>query len=91
MNVAASWDVLAFQSDAHESDLRDACAQVGAKLHDYNVSPSFRYVVLASREQMHRVVALVPWIKHYHASEMRNVECALIETAGDDEARPDGK
>jgi hypothetical protein len=75
-----SWDVLAFESDEYEQQLSEACTRVGATLSGYEVTPSFRYVVRASREQIFGVVALVPWIKYYYRSEIRNAECTLIET-----------
>jgi len=77
------WDILGFESNDHERQLRDICRQVGAKYQNSEVTPSFRYVVQATQGQISCIVDILPWIKHWYPSCVRNSECALVETPGD--------
>lgn len=74
------WDVPAFQIPSNEQQLRSVCEKVGASFQGYEVSPAFRYVVFASREQMLLIAQFVPWVKYFHVSVIRNKECVFIET-----------
>ena len=79
-----SWDVLAFESDSHEQQLRDLCAQVGAVFCGDEVNPAFRYVVRGNQKQIERVVRELSWVMGFHASAIRHAEFALVETTTDD-------
>ena len=74
------WDVPAFEKLEYEQQLRDACNKVGASFYGYEVTPAFRYIVCASIEQMNYIAVMVPWIKYFHTSIIRNKECVLVET-----------
>ena len=80
MNPKLEWDVLAFRSEANEQSLRQACAQVGAQYLDYEVTPTFRYVIQATLSEMQRIQQLVPWAKDVFPSYTRHMECVLEET-----------
>lgn len=88
VNESYFWDVPAFDSDVTRNQLSSACEEVGATLHSYEVTPAFRYIVLSTREQMHRIAALVPWIKYFHKSEIRNKECIFFEENREDTFDP---
>ena len=74
------WDVLAFKSDAHLEQLTRACLEVGASYVDYEVTPSFRYVVRATKEQADRLREMIPWAKYWIDSKIRHNQCNLVET-----------
>ena len=77
--VPVSWDILAFEHNIHEQQLREICTNLGAILLDCEVTPAFRYVVRASRDQMQHIAIMIPWIKQYHRSDIRFEECDLNE------------
>lgn len=77
------WDILGFESNEHEQQLRDICRRIGATYQGCKVTPSFRYVIQATQGQLYCIVDLLQWIKHFYPSYIRNAECVLTETPGD--------